>query len=67
MLLPPSSWKLTVPICALPEPLMVVFCSGPPRELPVLLLLTPPVRFKQGVQVAVDQGKVHDLVLPDRA
>ncbi len=43
VLLPPSSWKLTLPICAFCDPLIVVSCSGPPSEFEPLLLLMPPV------------------------
>ena len=43
VLFPPSSWKLTLPIWARVEPLIVVSCSGAPSEFDALLLLTPPV------------------------
>ena len=43
VLLPPSSWKLTLPIWPRCEPLIVVSCSGPPSEFEESLLLTPPV------------------------
>jgi len=46
VLLPPSSWKLTLPIWARVEPLIVVSCSGAPREFEASLLLTPPVMLR---------------------
>ena len=46
VLLPPSSWKLTLPIWARWEPLIVVSCSGPPSEFELSLLVTPLVRLR---------------------
>ena len=46
VLLPPSSWKLTLPIWAALEPLMFVSCSGPPREFEASFRATPPVMLR---------------------
>ena len=57
VLLPPSSWKFTVPICAFCDPLMVVVCSGPPSELDASLLVTPPVMLSSEYRSRLTSGR----------
>ena len=64
MLFPPSSWKLTVPICAVPEPLIVVSCSGPPSEFELTLYVTPPVRLRRPYKSRLTSGRFSTSFWP---
>ena len=64
VLLPPSSWKLTVPICAFCEPLIVVSCSGPPSEFEFSLLVTPPVMLSSEYRSRLTSGRFSTSFWP---